>query len=230
MLGRSSADRGWGVRGWTGLVLAGVVALGACKDATLGPERNGDLEGRVEDFVTGEAVVGASITTAPPTEALLSDGDGAFRLEDLEVGTYQVTARKSGYTPTTVSVAVREDRVARAAILLEQEEEEDEEVVEFSVQVVDFWNTQSGDSTFVETEYRVENTGDVALSAYEVYFRIETGSNPFFHEEEAEELGVGQADTGRFRVFLPGSSATDVQVDGRWSDPALTRTDGGGGG
>ncbi|MEK9500754.1 carboxypeptidase regulatory-like domain-containing protein [Gemmatimonadota bacterium DH-20] len=201
------------------VALLAAAALAGCKDATLGPEVQGGIEGHVVDFRTGAAVAGASVTTAPPSEAILTDGSGAFVLDGLEAGTYQVTVRKAGYSPSTVSVSVREDRVARASVLLEEDSEEAEPAPLLAAEVVEFWNVTSGDSAFVEVEYRVRNLGSVATTAYEVYFQIRVGAASYFHEEGAEGLGVGQADGGRFRTWLPQSPASAVIVDGVWSDP-----------
>lgn len=213
------------LRALLGLLLAGAVATG-CKDATLGPDERGAIEGEVRNYETDEAVAGASVTTSPPTEALLTDAEGRFALSDLEAGTYQVSARRAGYRPSTVSVSVRDDRTAQATLVLEEEEEEEPEpTARFEVAVVGFWNTTSGDSTFVETEYRVENTGEVAINAYEVYFRIQAGEAAFFHEAGADSLDVGQSDAARFRVFIPAAAATGVLVDGTWSDPPVAAPD-----
>lgn len=199
--------------------LLAAVVLAGCKDATLGPEVQGTIEGHVVDFRTGAAIAGASVTTAPPSEAILTDGSGAFVLEGLEAGTYQVTVRKAGYAASTVSVSVREDRVARASVLLEEDSEEVEPAPLLSAEVVEFWNVTRGDSAFVEVEYRVRNLGSVATTAYEVYFQIRVGAVSYFHEEGAEGLGVGQADGGRFQTWLPQAPASAVTVDGVWSDP-----------
>jgi hypothetical protein len=205
---------------WPVLVLA-LLASAACKEATLGPSSTGDIEGTVLDYETVLPVVAASITTTPPSEALLTTQQGLFRVEDVEVGTYQVTARKSGYAPTTVSVLVRDDRAATATIFLEAEEEEPEEVAAvLDVEVLSFWNTQSGDSTFAEAEFTVRNAGEVSVNAYEVYFRVLTTGDTFFHEEGGEQLDVGESNTRRFRTYIRQFLATDVSIDGMWSDPS----------
>ncbi len=201
------------------LLLAG--AFG-CKEATLDPSAYGDIEGRVLDYETGAAIAGASITTTPASEALVTDAQGNFTIQDLETGTYQVAARKAGYTANTVSVAVRAEQSAEASIYL-QAEDSTETTAALDVTVTSFWNAHSeeGDSTFVEAEYRVENTGAVPVNAYEVYFRIPTTGDTYYHSEAGDTLKVGQSDIGRFKTYIQSSQATAVQVDTVWSDPPL---------
>ena len=222
----SRRDRGLRYPAAWSLLVVGTLAFTACKDATLGPSSRGAIDGLVRDFDSGNAVAGASVTTTPPSEALLTDEEGRFSLDDLEAGTYQITARRSGYLPSTVSVAVRESRTAQATIVLQAEDDESPDpLAAFAVEVVGFWASTSGDSTFAEAEYRARNTGEVLLSAYEVYFRIEAGGQAFYHEEAGDTLAVGQTDASRFRIYLPtAASISAVEVDGTWSDPPATST------
>lgn len=200
-----------------------VLALTGCKEATLGPVQEGGIEGQVVDYVTGVPIANAAITTTPASEAVLTDGEGNFQLDDLEAGSYQVTARKSGYSPSTVAIAVKNDRTSSAVIFLEEEDEDaaaDSPLLD--VQVTSFWNTTEGDSTYVEAEYRVRNDGGVAATAYEVYFRIETTGDTYYFDETGEALGVGQADVRRFKSFIQSSSATAVEVEDVWTDPSAS--------
>jgi hypothetical protein len=198
------------------IAAAGSLALPACKEATLGPERTGSIEGQVLDFEVDDVVTGVSITTSPPTEAIVTDGEGRFHIADLEVGTYQVTARKSGYKPTTVGILVREHRASSATIFLEKIVDEPPTTANLDISILSWWNALSGDSAFVETEYRVHNPGPGSVKRYEVYFRINTDGNVFFHEEKGDSLALNQSDIRRFRKFIPGHTATGVQVDTFW--------------
>lgn len=204
----------------TGAVAAALVLVGSagCKDATVGPDLRGDIAGAVLDFETGEPVPEASVTTSPPSEALLTDAEGRFSIEDLEEGTYQVTVRKAGYATGSVTVAARDGRLSSATVLLEADAEDDPEQPPLAVEVVSFWNHRRGDSTFVATEYRVRNPESAAVSAYEVYFRIDTPADTLFHDEEGGALASGQIDTRRFELYLPADTAVLVEVDGVWSD------------
>lgn len=212
----------WYFRGAAAPLLVIALLAGGCKEATVGPDNRGTIAGRVLDYETGEPIARASITTTPPSEAVLSGTDGRFELDQLPVGSYQVSARKSGYTPTTVAVSVQEDRTTSATIYLEEEDEETEtDSVAVDVDVLNFWNTGSSDSTYVEAEYRIQNRGDVAVSEYEIYFQINTDSATYYHDEEGSSLGVGQTDVQRFRTFIPSGPVTSVEVDDLWTDPPL---------
>ena len=48
------------------------VGLAGCKDATLEPELVGGLQGTILDYETSEPLAGVSVTTSPPTEALVT--------------------------------------------------------------------------------------------------------------------------------------------------------------
>lgn len=198
------------------LLLLGLVG---CKEATLGPNLTGSIEGTVMDYDTNETLAGVSITTSPPTGAYVTDAGGAFTLEDLETGNYTITANKPGYQKNAVTVSVKENRTTQAVIFLEMEEEEDSTQAAVLPEVIDWTNVQRNDSVFVHVEYRVRNTGDVPLQAYEVYFRIETTSNDLFHEVAGSSLAAGQTDVGEYEKHLTsGEEAQNVVVDDFWVD------------
>lgn len=205
------------------LALLLLVTASGCKESTLDPSARGALAGQVLDYVTGAPIPGAAITTAPPSESVLTGPEGEFRIEGLEVGSYQVTARKFGYSPASVGVAVREGSPVSAVILLEQKDaDEAESAPVLDAEVLNFWNVVHGDSTYVETEYRVRNVGGVAAEEYEIYFRISAASETtYFYDEAGTGLAAGQADIKRFRLYLPTPPATAVQVDTLWSDPPM---------
>jgi hypothetical protein len=195
-----------------------VLTLVACKDADLGPYRAGSIEGQVVEYQTGEAIPGASITTTPPTDAITTDADGTFHMADLDVGNYQITARKHGYTGTSVSVSVREGRASNAVIFLDRTEDAPPAPT-IDVDVIAWWHvTASADSVFVEAEYRVRNPGPASVSRYEVYFRITTDQNEFLHEEKGEALEPFQSNIRRFKTYIVDRTATDVTVDDVWVD------------
>jgi hypothetical protein len=195
-----------------------LLAVAACKDADLGPYRAGSIEGQVVDYQTGEPVAGASITTTPPTDAITTDADGTFHIGELEVGNYQITARKYGYTGTSVSVSVRQNRTSSAVIFLDPTEDAPQSPT-IDVDVIAWWHVSaSADSVFVEAEYRVRNPGPTSVSRYEVYFRITTDQNDFLHEETGEALEPSQSNIRRFKTYIVDRTATDVTVDDLWVD------------
>ncbi len=196
-------------------LLALVLGLAACKDATLGPELTGSLQGVVLDFETNAPLARAGITTSPPTNALVSDDQGRFALQDIPAGNYTISANLPGYTRNTVTVSVQENRTTEATIFLEQESGSDAQAA-MAVEVVNWANRTSSDSTFARVQYLVRNTGTIDIPAYEVYFRIGTEAGSVLHEATGTDLKVGQADVETFEAFLGPEAATEVDVVNYW--------------
>lgn len=202
--------------------LASVVSLAACKEGLVEPERFGDIQGTVVDFETGQPIPRAGITTSPATDALTAGDDGVFSVGDVLTGTYTITATRNGYKPNTVTVSVREGRVAQATLFLRPEDEDDvSSDVVFGAEVLGFTNEPfSSDSSFVTVEYRALNNGDVPVGSYEIYFRIDTDRGPFYQEVTGTDLGPDQRDVGTFRKWLLGASAQAVVIEGTAADEA----------
>lgn len=196
-----------------------LLALSACKDGVLEPEFYGSIEGRVLDRETGEPVGGASVTTSPATGALITGADGTFRVADVLVGSYSISANRRGYDPNTVTVAVRDGQTTRAEFFLEQEADDAgaDPDVDFGAEVLNFTNEVfagrgGADSTYVTVEYRAINRSTADIGRYEVYFRIDTDRGPFYQEVAGEDLGGGQQDLGTFRKYLLGAQADAVVI------------------
>ncbi len=100
-------------------IVLSIIFLSSCKEDTIQPELYGSISGIVMDQDASSAIGGASITTAPPTSAILTGNDGKFSIQDIPVGNYTITAQKSGYKKASVSVNVRENAAAQATIFLE---------------------------------------------------------------------------------------------------------------
>ena len=109
------------------LFLSCTLLLVGCKEPNIGPQQFGDIEGVVLDGDNNnEPLTNVSITTSPASNAPVTNGEGAFSFEELEAGSYSISARKSGYENANVSVQVREDRTANATIIMHEEEEDDD--------------------------------------------------------------------------------------------------------
>jgi hypothetical protein len=210
------------------LLLGGLtLALSGCKEATLGPELTGTIEGRVLDLVTGQPLAGAGITTAPPSGALVTDADGSFVIEDLPAGNYTITASRNGYRTNTVTVSVREGRTTPAVLFLREDATAGSPSRGFEVRVENFENvarrtssTSPLDSGFVRINYRAINRGDAVITAYEIYFRIETEQGRTFYQEQGgQNLNPGQQDARTFEKYIAGNRATAVVVDTFWLAP-----------
>ncbi len=202
------------------LPLVLVSLLIGCKDALLEPDVSGRIRGSVLDFGTAKPLSGASITTSPPTSAIVADASGAFTIEDVPEGNYTITANRTGYLPSTVTVAVRGDRETQAVISLKRDTLATNKTPAITAEVTGFVNQGSVDSSFVQVEYRVRNPTAVTVAAYEAYFRIATTTQTFYQEIKGADLGIGQSDIGSFRKYIGRSRATNVTVDGTWTGDA----------
>lgn len=198
------------------VILFGLVfGLLACEDASLEATQYGSIEGHVRAFDTQASIAGANVTTSPATGSFVTDAAGDFRLSDVAVGTYTLTAKRDGFDPNTISVAVRAGEVTSAVLFLERSEDEDATTDSIAVNIVNWANRSvNADTTFVDIEYRVHNAGDTKIAAYEVYLRIETSGDAFFDEIEGDSLDIGQADIGTLEKFIRNEAAQDVAVDG----------------
>lgn len=89
-----------------------------CSDEPVSVQTKGHIKGRVLDADTGQGIPQVVITTAPPTVSITTDSSGNFLLENLDAGTYTITASKKDYEKVSVSVAVREGDTTIADILM----------------------------------------------------------------------------------------------------------------
>ena len=92
--------------------------LFSCKENTIEPDLFGNILGIVLDADNNSAIVGASITTSPATNALVTDNTGKFQYSDIPVGSYIITVSKNNYEKTTVSVQVSDGETTAPTILL----------------------------------------------------------------------------------------------------------------
>jgi TolB protein len=96
-----------------------LIFFSSCKEDTIQPVLYGSISGVVINDSTSLAIGGASITTSPPTSALLTGADGKFSIDDIPVGNYAINAQKAGYKKGSVSISVRENAATQATVFLE---------------------------------------------------------------------------------------------------------------
>lgn len=106
------------------LLLSIFITIVSCEKVTIEDETFGSIQGTVIDSETDLPINNANITTTPPTNSILTEEDGTFRLDEIPVGSYSIQARKNEFQNNSVSVAVRENQIAVANIVLAPEEEE----------------------------------------------------------------------------------------------------------
>jgi len=78
----------------------------------------GNISGLVLDADDSSPIAGASVTTSPPTNALVTDDSGKFEYSNITVGNYTITISKNDYVKNTVSVQVKDGETTSPTILL----------------------------------------------------------------------------------------------------------------
>ena len=199
------------------LIMTGLL-FSSCSKETVMTEVFGNIEGLVINGETDQPVPGVSITTTPATNAIFTEENGTFYLENVLTGNYNITARKKNFTNASVSVTVRDDQTAIAHIMLNPvDEQPTASTDDLDAEVMNWFNTSSGDSTFVDVEYRISNIGeDSAIAEYEVYFEIQTDEVSFYVEVSGSNLRSGQNRYGEFTKYIQNFTASDVVVSGKW--------------
>lgn len=205
-----------------GIIIAGMVFNSCAKD-TIEAETFGDIEGIVIDGETESGLSMVNITTTPASNAIFTESDGTFNLQNVPAGNYTIQARKKNFSNTSVSVAVRDGQSAVARIILNPVDEEADSTAsteDFHAEITSWFNDVDGDSTYVNVNYRVNNRGETAtITEYEVYFEIETDNGngtSFFVDVTGEDLRAGQSRNGDFRQYIRDYEATAVLINDVW--------------
>jgi hypothetical protein len=195
------------------LIYLSVLLLGCAKE-TIEPETFGNIEGQVQNSLTGEGISFASITTNPGTDAIITNEQGQFSINEISTGSYTIQAEKENYFSKTVRVSVNENRTTTAQILME----EDESLLNNDIldaTVTNFFNTSRNDSSFVDVEFIVSNNSkSTPVGGFEVYFKIHTSGSTFFQEFEGGSLQNGQQSVGNFTKYIRNYSADSVIISG----------------
>lgn len=187
-----------------------------CSKETISPELFGSIEGQVFNSETEKGIQGVNITTNPATNSITTNEDGTFELNEVPTGQYSVSAKKTDFNSSSVSVRVNENKAATAQIYLDPEGENGEEYL--SARVTTWAETSSNDSTFAEVQYEVENTSDdININQYEVYFDIHTSSETFSWEVRDTTLAAGEKDIAEFKKYVRQSTIDSVIVSGTFT-------------
>lgn len=99
------------------------ISLTSCNEDKLDVNATGILDGTVMDFTSEENLSGAVLTTNPPTVSVASDSAGYFIFKTIEVGDYNLIARKNGFVSESVSLSVQQDKTTSIVVLLERSSE-----------------------------------------------------------------------------------------------------------
>lgn len=191
----------------------------SCAKETVDPVTTGSITGQVQNTETGEPVAGASVTTAPGTEAVLTGPEGKFTFIDISTGNYTIEVSKEGYKTSTVRVAVTEDDTTSAQILLKPKKDDKPAAEVLEVSDIIFFNTQSNDSSFVEVEFSAKNISEhTTITNYEIYFKIDTNGKTFYQEIEGDTLEVGEKTISDFTKYIRTYQAQSVTVSGLFTE------------
>lgn len=205
------------------LLLVAGLAVAGCDEPTLGPQTQGQIEGVVQDAETNAPISNANVTTAPPTQSVLTGADGTFSFTAIPTGNYSVEVSKSDYQSRSVQVKVQENETTRATILLERGDDFGGSSDSLTAQVTNWFtdrvnrDTTGADSLFADVEYSVRNVGEMGIRDYEVYFKINTSEGAFSYEVKGDSLAVDQRDVGGFRKYIPAEAQQVQVVDVYWS-------------
>jgi TolB protein len=105
------------------LSLSFALLFQACKEDKLEVYATGILDGTVMDFTSDINLSGAILTTNPPTVSVVSDSSGYFIFKTIDVGEYNLIARKNGYVSESVAISVQRDKSTTVVVLMERSSE-----------------------------------------------------------------------------------------------------------
>lgn len=94
-----------------------------CNEDKLDVNATGVLDGTLMDFDSEQNLSGAILTTNPPTVSVASDSTGYFIFKTIDVGDYNLIARKNGYVSESVSLSVQKDKTTTVVVLMERSSE-----------------------------------------------------------------------------------------------------------
>ena len=79
----------------------------------------GSIEGNVTNATGDTAIVGAIVTTTPPTSSVSTDAQGKYSIAEVQPGQYALIASKGGFNPGSVSISVTAGLTTTANIHLD---------------------------------------------------------------------------------------------------------------
>jgi TolB protein len=95
-----------------------LLLLSSCKENTVEPVTYGSIQGIVYQTDGKTPIADAQITTNPASVSIVTDNTGKFSITNVPTGNYAISASKTNYNTTSVSVSVQSGVTAQATILL----------------------------------------------------------------------------------------------------------------
>lgn len=93
----------------------------SCED-TVDIQEYGIITGSVKDVLTGEPVVGVTISTNPASTVVITDADGKFSIASVPVGDIILSAKKLYYKTYSATINIQPESVNEISILMEKSE------------------------------------------------------------------------------------------------------------
>ena len=90
------------------------LAIALCAGVPLLAQETGSISGTVTTAEGGRALASAAVTVSGTSARAATDAEGRYLITGVAPGTWQVTARRIGYTPSTTTVTVTPDVQATA--------------------------------------------------------------------------------------------------------------------
>ena len=105
-------------------IFAILILSGGCTEDTIETTIYGKVTGKVVSEFNGEPLVGATVSTNPSSESVLSDSLGNFNIENIAIGDYAIYATKDGYERKTLPMTVEFYRTIQVQLSLEMDSTE----------------------------------------------------------------------------------------------------------
>lgn len=198
-------------------IMAWTLLFTACSQEVVQPDKFGSIDGIVINSETNKGIENASISTAPATEALLTDKDGHFEFKNIPTGTYAINISKPNVGSNTVNITVRENSTSTAKILIEPAKGQMTSNQNLEAEVTSWFQTGPGDSSYVEVEYDVKNTSTTTkINEYDIYFDIFSDKGKLLYEVRDSLLSPGERNPGNFRKYVMDAVVDSVRVSGTY--------------
>ncbi len=96
--------------------------ISGCSDTPIKTYSSGSLTGKVLDESTNLPIADVLVTTSPGSGTSLTDNEGLFSIENIEIGNFTVYAFKEGLALSKTNIAIYEDESTDISILLEDDD------------------------------------------------------------------------------------------------------------
>ncbi len=97
-----------------------ILLAAACSEDTIKPDIFGSLSGQVLLEGSSTPVADAFVSTNPPTSQVITDAQGRFVFDEIEVGNYTIRAEKTGLVATSESVAILENKESAVIVTMSE--------------------------------------------------------------------------------------------------------------